>query len=177
MAVSEVVRPLLNGAVMLLGLNAGGALAGGGPPPPDPEQVEAGRGVYQEYCASCHKPRGEGQPNWERPNAQGELPAPPHDSEGHTWKHSDAMLYRMVSEGWRDPFNKTQHLTMPSFKDQLSPDEIRDVITYLKTLWSPEQRQFQRTETLVRGGFPSSSATSSSATSSNYSNGREENAD
>src|SRR3546814_3016354 len=84
----------------------------------------AGRKVYQEYCASCHGPRGEGQANWEAPNDQGELPAPPHNAEGHTWKHADAMLYRMVSEGWRDPFNKTRELTMPAFGDQLSPEQI-----------------------------------------------------
>src|SRR3546814_10044779 len=104
---------------------------------------EAGRKVYQEYCASCHGPRGEGQANWEAPNDQGELSAPPHNAEGHTWKHADAMLYRMVSEGWRDPFNKTRELTMPAFGDQLSPEQIREVVTYLKTLWTSEQRQFQ----------------------------------
>jgi mono/diheme cytochrome c family protein len=125
-----------------------------GPPPLEPKEVEAGRTVYQRYCASCHGVRGEGEPNWETPNAQGELPSPPHNAEGHTWKHSDEMLYRMVSEGWRDPFNKTQRLTMPPFHDLLSPEQIRDVITYLKTLWMPEQRQFQWEETLVRGAFP-----------------------
>lgn len=140
---------------MLLGLDAGVALAGeGGPPPLDPEQIKAGRQIYQQYCASCHGPRGEVTANWEEPDARGELPPPPHNAEGHTWKHADAMLYRMVSEGWRDPFNKTRRLTMPAFEDQLSPEQIRDVITYLKTLWTPEQRQFQWTETLVRGAFP-----------------------
>lgn len=139
---------------MLLGVDPGGALAGGGPPPLDQRQIEAGRKVYQEYCASCHGLRGEGQANWEAPNAEGELPAPPHNAEGHTWKHADAMLYRMVRDGWRDPFNKTRRLTMPAFGDQLSPEQIREVITYLKTMWTPEQRQFQREETLVRGAFP-----------------------
>jgi mono/diheme cytochrome c family protein len=140
---------------MLLGLNAGGALAGGGPPPLDPRHVEAGRKIYQESCASCHGLRGDGQANWDAPNAKGELPAPPHNAEGHTWKHSDAMLYRMTSKGWRDLFNKTRHLTMPAFGEQLSDEQIRDVITYLKTLWTPEQRQFQWEETLVRGALPS----------------------
>src|SRR3546814_869014 len=96
-------------ALALVAVTAGVALAGeAGAPPLDPRQVEAGRKVYQEYCASCHGPRGEGQANWEAPNDQGELPAPPQNAEGHTWKHADAMLYRMVSEGWRDPFNKTR---------------------------------------------------------------------
>jgi mono/diheme cytochrome c family protein len=64
------------------------------------------------------------------------------------------MLYRMVSEGWRDPFNKTRRLTMPAFGDQLSPQQICDLTIYLKTLWTPEQREFQWEETRVRGRFP-----------------------
>ena len=108
--------------------------------------AELGRGVYAKHCASCHGVRAEGAPNWEQPDAQGELPAPPHDAEGHTWKHSDAMLYRIVMQGWRDPFNKTKRLTMPGFSGILSPKEVRAVIAYLKTLWTPEQRRFQAEE-------------------------------
>ena len=110
------------------------------------DSIELGRSVYAKHCASCHGVRAEGAPNWEQPDAQGELPAPPHDAEGHTWKHSDAMLYRIVMQGWRDPFNKTKRLTMPGFSGILSPKEVRAVITYLKTLWTPEQRRFQQEE-------------------------------
>jgi len=110
------------------------------------ESAELGRSVYAKHCASCHGARAEGAPDWEQPDAQGELPAPPHDAAGHTWKHSDAMLYRIVMRGWRDPFNKTERLTMPGFAGILSPEEVRAVITYLKTLWTPEQRRFQREE-------------------------------
>lgn len=109
-------------------------------------RVDAGRRIYEAYCASCHGAKGEGQPGWQRPNAAGELPAPPHDRSGHTWKHSDAMLYRIVAEGWRDPFNKTQRLTMPGFGQTLQPAEIQAVVDYLKTLWTPRQRAFQREE-------------------------------
>lgn len=114
-----------------------------GPPPPDPAVLALGREVYVKNCASCHGATGKGQPNWEVPNALGELPAPPHDSTGHTWKHSDAMLYHVVLQGWRDPFNKTDRLTMPAFRGVLSPAEIEAVLIYLKTIWSEEQRQFQ----------------------------------
>jgi mono/diheme cytochrome c family protein len=106
--------------------------------------VAEGRALYLQYCASCHGVEGEGQPNWQKPNQLGELPAPPHNSEGHSWRHSDADLFGMISDGWRDPFNRTKRLTMPAFKDLLKTQEIERVITYLKTLWSPEQRQFQR---------------------------------
>ena len=116
---------------------------GDGPPAPDPEAVALGRGVYNQYCAACHGSSGEGAANWATANDAGELPAPPHDSTGHTWKHSDRMLYHIVLQGWRDPFNKTERLTMPAFQGVLSPTEARAVITYLKTLWSVEQRRFQ----------------------------------
>lgn len=74
------------------------------------------------------------------------MPAPPHDRTGHTWKHSDAMLYRIVRDGWRDPFNKSPGLTMPGFGNDLSPAEIRAVLDALKTGWTPQQRAFQRKE-------------------------------
>jgi hypothetical protein len=32
---------------------------------------------------------------------------------------------------------------MPSFEGKLRDEEIRAVIFYLKTLWGPEERQFQ----------------------------------
>jgi len=110
------------------------------------DATPSGEKLYQQFCASCHGPDGEGQPDWEHPNAAGELPAPPHDATGHTWKHADAMLYRMVAEGWRDPWNETRRLTMPAFGAIMTPEEIRAVITYLKTLWTPEQRRFQQEE-------------------------------
>jgi len=56
------------------------------------------------------------------------------------------MLYRVVEKGWRDPFNRTERLTMPAFGGILSPPEIGAVIDYLKTMWTPEQREFQREE-------------------------------
>jgi mono/diheme cytochrome c family protein len=116
------------------------------PLPADPRLVSAGGAIYQRSCASCHGAHGEGVHAWQRPDAHGELPAPPHGSTGHTWKHSDAMLYRIVQLGWRDAFNKTERLTMPPFNGQLSREETIAVITYLKTLWTPKQRQFQAEE-------------------------------
>lgn len=126
---------------------------GGQYPPAQPQALEAGSRVYQVQCASCHGSRGEGAPNWQQPDGKGEMPAPPHNRQGHTWKHADGMLYRIVKDGWRDPFNKTQRQTMPAFGQTLSPAEIRAVIDYLKTWWTPEQRSFQEEESR-RASFP-----------------------
>jgi len=131
---------------LVLGLLSLAAAAHAAGATPSADQARIGRLVYQQNCAACHGAKGEGAANWQKPDAQGELPAPAHDSTGHSWKHGDGMLYRIVREGWRDPFNKTQRLTMPAFKDALSPGKTRAVIDYLKTLWTPEQRRFQREE-------------------------------
>ena len=136
----------------LLGI-AAMARAAEDPPPLAPAVVKAGRTVYQRACASCHGARGEGAPNWEKPDAQGEMPAPPHDRQGHTWRHSDAMLYGIIRHGWRDEFNKTERLTMPAFEGQLSPKQTVAVLTYLKTLWRHDQRRFQWEESR-RQPFP-----------------------
>jgi mono/diheme cytochrome c family protein len=112
----------------------------------DPDSVKSGRAIYGQHCASCHGANAQGAPDWQKRDAHGELPAPPHDAEGHTWRHSDAVLYDMVAKGWRDPFNKTVRLTMPAFGDVLSPEQIRAVIMYLKMLWTAEQRRFQSEE-------------------------------
>jgi mono/diheme cytochrome c family protein len=120
---------------------------------PKQQETDIGKRVYQQSCAACHGAKGEGQPGWEKRNALGELPAPPHGPEGHTWKHADGMLYRIIRDGWRDPFNKTQRQTMPAFKDVLPPQEIRAVVNYLKTMWTPEQRRIQREES-KRMPFP-----------------------
>lgn len=122
------------------------ATAADATPQLDVGQVKFGRTLYPQYCASCHGANAEGALKWQERDEHGELPAPPHDAEGHTWRHSDAELYEMVSKGWRDPFNKTERLTMPAFGDTLEPKQIRAVITYLKTLWTPEQREFQAEE-------------------------------
>ncbi len=153
------MRSLLTFSVMWLLLIAAGQVLAGGFTPGDAKQVheqvqlQEGEIIYQQYCAGCHGVQGEGQPNWERQNALGELPAPPHNMEGHTWKHSDAMLYRIISEGWRDPWNKTERLTMPAFGNILTPLQIKLVTNYLKTLWTPEQRQHQKEES-VDAPFP-----------------------
>ena len=110
----------------------------------DPSQVARGREVFVQHCASCHGSDAQGAPDWQQPDARGDLPAPPHDDTGHTWRHSDAHLSEIIRGGLRDQFNKTPELTMPPFQTgQLSDEEIGDVIAYFKSLWSPEHRQFQ----------------------------------
>lgn len=147
------MRIRLLSAVIVLACSSMQAHAQKRTPAVDRQEIEHGRRIYQQYCAACHGERGEAAAGWETRNELGELPPPPHDPTGHTWKHADGMLYRTIRDGWRDPFNKTKRLTMPAYKETLSPGEIRSVITYLKTLWTPEQRRIQREESR-RHPFP-----------------------
>ena len=110
---------------------------------PYPGDVALGRQVYLQNCASCHGANAEGASNWMEPDARGNLPPPPHDDTGHTWRHSDAELAEIIRDGMRDIFNKTPELTMPPFEDRLSDAEITAVIAYFKSLWSEEHRRFQ----------------------------------
>lgn len=126
-----------------------GPCDGGGAPTDSgsvPAGVTEGRQIYEQYCAACHGWQGEGAADWNKPDEKGEMPPPPHDETGHTWRHSDAMLFRMIAEGWRHPFNKTDRLTMPAFEDTLTDQEIQSVINYLKTLWTEDQRRYQPNE-------------------------------
>jgi len=119
----------------------------------EPGRVEHGRDLYLANCSQCHGVNGEGQPNWLQRNPDGTFLAPPHDSTGHTWHHSDGLLFRIVREGgkiYEDPGFKSM---MPAFGDTLNDEEIQAVITYLKILWDPEQRDAQA-EHSVQDPFP-----------------------
>jgi mono/diheme cytochrome c family protein len=112
----------------------------------DAAVVEQGRQVFLQSCASCHGAKAQGAPNWQQPDARGNLPPPPHDDSGHTWRHGDADLQEIIRNGLRDVFNKTPELTMPPFKDRLSDEEVAAVIEYFKSLWSPEHRRYQEAQ-------------------------------
>jgi mono/diheme cytochrome c family protein len=123
------------------------------------EEIARGRPVYAQYCASCHGANGEGAANWQQPDASGNLPPPPQDDRGHTWRHSDGQLAEIIRGGQRDPFNASPELTMPSFQDQLTDADIAAVISYFKSLWSTEHRAFQeeqnqRPRVLMPGAGP-----------------------
>jgi len=119
----------------------------GTPRPPIPTlsatQVALGRNVYQANCANCHGANAEGAPNWKIPDAKGNYPPPPHDDSGHTWHHSDRVLYEITRDGFRDPLRPDAPLQMPAFGDKLSDAEIRAVLIYLSSLWTTEHRVFQ----------------------------------
>ncbi len=113
--------------------------------PPDLTELALGRSVYRTYCAQCHGMQGQGAPNWQEQNSDGTFPPPPHDSTGHAWHHGDDFLYRIIRDGGQFLEEEMPGFTnaMPTFGNCLSPEEIRTVIIYIKSLWGPVERAFQ----------------------------------
>ena len=137
-------------AVVLLAAAAGSYVwfesSAGGPMRADASDVELvtlGAAVYVEHCASCHGRNLEGEPNWRRRRPDGTLPAPPHDTTGHTWHHPDEVLFRMTREGPAAVVGKGYRSTMPGFADVLDDREIWASLAYIKSRWPADVREVQ----------------------------------
>lgn len=106
--------------------------------------VQAGEVIYQANCASCHGAQLEGQPNWRVRDADGRLPAPPHDANGHTWHHDDDLLFEITKYGAAVVINDPDYQTnMPAYKGILDDNEIVAVLSFIKNTWPDEERQWQ----------------------------------
>ena len=105
---------------------------------PAVEAPRTGLEIFASTCAACHGAAGEGHPDWRVRNADGTLPPPPLNGDGHTWHHADGLLYRIVSQGGKSlevPGDTSFKSAMPAFGDQLSHAEIIEVLAYVKSLW------------------------------------------
>lgn len=110
----------------------------------DGRDLAAGESLYAENCAACHGADLQGQPNWQTQNADGTVPAPPHDETGHTWHHDNELLFSYTALGGEaalaergvDDFKSG----MPAFGETLTDDEIWDVLAYIRSTW-PERVQ------------------------------------
>jgi mono/diheme cytochrome c family protein len=101
--------------------------------------VALGEKLYASHCASCHGANLEGQPDWRKRLPNGRLPAPPHDASGHTWHHPDEVLFAITKHGLVPPYAPPGYESdMPAFGGKLSDQEIRAVLGYIKSRWSPE---------------------------------------
>jgi len=109
--------------------------------PDDEAFVALGSQIYAESCASCHGANLEGQAGWQRRNALGRLPAPPHDEFGHTWHHADAMLFDLTKYGPAALIGEGYESDMPGYEDTLTDEEILAVLSYIKSRWPDEIRR------------------------------------
>ena len=109
-----------------------------------------GERLYAEYCSACHGANLEGQDNWQIAGEDGRLPAPPHDETGHTWHHGDQVLFDYTKLGGR-ALMAAQGMEfdsgMPGFEDQLSDQQIWNILGFIKSTWSERIQQIQAVRT------------------------------
>jgi mono/diheme cytochrome c family protein len=105
--------------------------------PSDARLVSHGEQLYARHCASCHGRNLEGQPDWQSRNAQGRLPAPPHDAHGHTWHHDDEVLFEVTKYGLAKHAPPGYQSDMPAFEGVLGDKDIVAVLAFIKSRWPP----------------------------------------
>ncbi|NDV89326.1 c-type cytochrome [Aurantimonas aggregata] len=105
------------------------------------EVVAVGERIYDSQCASCHGEDLQGEPDWQSPDEEGHLPAPPHDETGHTWHHADEVLFNVTKNGLAAYAGPNYRTRMPKFGGVLTDEEIVAVLSYIKSRWSREVRK------------------------------------
>lgn len=129
-----IVQPILRPLLLMFG-SAPSAVAIGSEPPrtrevaarelhnplsPTPENLQAGKKLFDIYCAPCHGVSGEG-------NGPASTPALPaaNLTSPLIQQQSDGMIYSTIRYG---------RLAMPQYQESLSPKERWQVILYVRTL-------------------------------------------
>ena len=126
-------------------------MLGAGPALADHElegrDISRGEVLYQDQCASCHGANLEGQPDWQRPNPDGTLPAPPHDVTGHTWHHDNQLLFDYVKLGGQHTLAARGvtdfQSAMPAFDEVITDEEIWDILSFIRSRWPERAREIQ----------------------------------
>jgi cytochrome c6 len=79
----------------------------------------AGAALYKAKCAACHGADGKGETTMGKANKLGDL------GSADVQKQSDADLAAIITNGK----NK-----MPAYGKSLKPDQIKDLVAYIRTL-------------------------------------------
>ena len=109
-------------------------------------QTKRGERLYAVNCEFCH-----GGPDLQ----SGRAPyPPPHNASGHTWQHPDCELITIIANGGDDVTRAIRAaqappgaVEMPAFGARLSRADIVAILTYIKTMWTPEERTAQENTT------------------------------
>lgn len=113
----------------------------------DGRDIGSGQMLYEEHCASCHGANLEGQPNWQSPNDDGTVPAPPHDQSGHTWHHDNQLLYTYTALGGEGALAERGitnfKSAMPGFAEVMTEEEIWNILAFIRSTWPDRVRRIQ----------------------------------
>lgn len=85
------------------------------------DELAAGRNLYKENCARCHQDDGTGG----KVTIDGETLDPDNLTTDKMKKEPDAEYIEHITEGIPDE-------GMPSFKDKLSNEEMKEIVKYIR---------------------------------------------
>jgi thiol:disulfide interchange protein DsbC len=97
------------------------------------QQLSSGETVFEQNCAVCHGQNAEATTNWKQTDENGKYPPPPLNGTAHTWHHDLKLLKKTIREG-----GARLGGVMPAFEQQLSDNEIDQVIAYFQSKWPDE---------------------------------------
>lgn len=88
--------------------------------------VDNGKVIYNQNCQVCHGPEGKG----DGPASAGLNPKPANFNDPKYASFTEKKQIHVVTEGGRE-----EHLSpvMPAFSDSLTPQQIVDVVSYVRT--------------------------------------------
>ncbi|MGD8585464.1 MAG: c-type cytochrome [Chloroflexota bacterium] len=114
----------------------------------DAGEIARGQELYAIHCASCHGLELEGEADWQLQDENGTFRAPPHNASGHTWHHGDKLLLESIRlGGTRLPDDIGGVSEMPAFEGVLDEQQMRAILTYIKSTWPEDIRQVQWEQT------------------------------
>ena len=116
--------------------------------------VDRGARIYSDSCAGCHGRRLQGQALWQLRDQYEGRRAPPHDSTGHTWQHSDEELFHMTKFGRFSAAPPDFKSYMPAFGQAMSDDDVVAVIAFIKSRWPVGIRASQAMLNPNQAGMP-----------------------
>src|SRR6266480_2336490 len=89
-------------------------------PTATPDAFAASRAVYLKNCKECHGEKGAGGPVKLEDGTKLKVPSL---REGHALHHPDSDFLKQITKGGDG---------MPAFKDKLKPEEIDDLVRFIR---------------------------------------------
>lgn len=84
-----------------------------------PDEFATARATFKKNCSVCHGEEGTGGLK----TVEGKKLKVPNFREGHALKHPDEDFIKQINNGGEG---------MPKFKDKLSPEEINDLVRFIR---------------------------------------------